>query len=93
MEQNISGFPDRDTAQHEGSTPGYSANASAFMSKRRASTHAAFFLPHLGPSMGVLDCGCGRMRQPSPQPSRTWLRKNASRLPYACTNLVWPDLE
>jgi ubiquinone/menaquinone biosynthesis C-methylase UbiE len=40
-------------------TPGYSANASAFMVRRRAETHAAFLLPHLRPGQALLDCGCG----------------------------------
>jgi len=31
----------------ESYTPGYSGNASQFMAKRRAETHAAFFLPYL----------------------------------------------
>lgn len=45
--------------QPETYTPGYSANASNFMARRRASTHAAFFLPHLRSGNRVLDCGCG----------------------------------
>lgn len=39
--------------------PGQTANAVAFMARRRAATHAIFFLPHLRPGMRVLDCGCG----------------------------------
>jgi ubiquinone/menaquinone biosynthesis C-methylase UbiE len=45
--------------QSEVYTPGYTANASNFMAKRRADTHAAFFLPHLHSGDRVLDCGCG----------------------------------
>ena len=40
-------------------THGYSAAAVAEMRRRTATEHAAFFLPHLDPSMSVLDCGCG----------------------------------
>jgi SAM-dependent methyltransferase len=40
-------------------TPGYGSNAVAFMAKRRAQTHAAFFVPLLRNGMRVLDCGCG----------------------------------
>lgn len=40
-------------------TPGHSGNATAFMARRSVETHAAFFVPHLRPSMNVLDCGCG----------------------------------
>src|SRR5947209_7496808 len=40
-------------------TPGYSANASAFMAQRSASSHAAYFLPHLHAGLSLLDCGCG----------------------------------
>lgn len=40
-------------------TPGYSDNAAAFMARRRAETHAAFFLVYLRSGMTVLDCGCG----------------------------------
>lgn len=43
----------------ENYTPGHSLNASQFMAKRRASSHAAFFLPYLKPGMKTLDCGCG----------------------------------
>jgi ubiquinone/menaquinone biosynthesis C-methylase UbiE len=47
------------SAPLESYTPGYSENAAAFMARRRAETHAAFFLPHLRAGMTVLDCGCG----------------------------------
>lgn len=40
-------------------TPGYSCNASAFMARRTARTHAAFLLPYLNSTMSLLDCGCG----------------------------------
>jgi SAM-dependent methyltransferase len=40
-------------------TPGYTANASAFMARRTAQTHATFLLPRLRPGLRVLDCGCG----------------------------------
>ena len=43
----------------ESYTPGYSGNASQFMAKRRAETHAAFPLPYLQPGFDLLDCGCG----------------------------------
>jgi len=46
----------------ESYTPGYSGNASQFMAKRRAETHAAFFLPYLQPGFDLLDCGCGAGR-------------------------------
>lgn len=38
---------------------GYDQAAADFFSRRRASTHAAFFLPHLHPGMRLLDGGCG----------------------------------
>ncbi|MEP6592629.1 MAG: methyltransferase domain-containing protein [Acidobacteriota bacterium] len=38
---------------------GYDATAVRLMAKRTASSHAAFFLPHLAPGHRVLDCGCG----------------------------------
>lgn len=40
-------------------TPGYSSNATNFMSKRILDTHGAFFKPYLRPGMKLLDCGCG----------------------------------
>jgi SAM-dependent methyltransferase len=40
-------------------TPGYTENASDFMARRSAQTHAAFLLPHLRESSRLLDCGCG----------------------------------
>lgn len=40
-------------------TPGTTANAVSFMARRRAATHAAFFLAELRPGMRVLDVGCG----------------------------------
>lgn len=40
-------------------TPGYSANASAFMSERTLHSHGAFILPFLKPEAAVLDLGCG----------------------------------
>lgn len=47
------------SAPTETYTPGYSENAAAFMARRRAETHAAFFLGHLRAGMTILDCGCG----------------------------------
>src|SRR5687767_1908556 len=43
----------------ENYTPGYSANAVDFMSRRTAESHAAFFLPQLKHGIRLLDCGCG----------------------------------
>jgi SAM-dependent methyltransferase len=37
----------------------YTDEAKRFLYRRRASTHAAFFLPYLQPGMRLLDCGCG----------------------------------
>ncbi len=39
--------------------PGYSAPVLTFSERRRAETHAAFFLPELKPGFRVLDAGCG----------------------------------
>ncbi|MEK6258654.1 MAG: methyltransferase domain-containing protein [Planctomycetota bacterium] len=38
---------------------GYNQAAADFFGRRRANTHAAFFLPHLRPGMRLLDGGCG----------------------------------
>ena len=40
-------------------TPGYSALAVQYMSRRYAGRDATFLLPHLRLAMSVLDCGCG----------------------------------
>ncbi|HTP83789.1 MAG TPA: methyltransferase domain-containing protein [Alphaproteobacteria bacterium] len=40
-------------------TPGHSQNATDFMAKRSLESHGAFFAPHLGRGLSVLDCGCG----------------------------------
>ncbi len=40
-------------------TPGHTPAVLAFMQRRTAETHAAFFTPHLKPGMALLDCGCG----------------------------------
>jgi SAM-dependent methyltransferase len=37
----------------------YTDEAKQFLYRRRASTHAAFFLSYLKPGMRLLDCGCG----------------------------------
>lgn len=37
----------------------YTNEAKRFLYRRRATTHAAFFLPYLQPGMRLLDCGCG----------------------------------
>src|SRR5687767_2823122 len=38
---------------------GYDDETTAFFGRRRAATHARFFLPHLSPGMRLLDCGSG----------------------------------
>lgn len=40
-------------------TPGYSANAVDFMSRRSAEQQARFLLPHLKSGQRLLDIGCG----------------------------------
>jgi SAM-dependent methyltransferase len=40
-------------------TPGYSANATAFMARRSLDLHGAFVLPLLRENFAVLDLGCG----------------------------------
>lgn len=40
-------------------TPGTTPNVVAFMARRRAASHAAFFLAELRPGLRVLDVGCG----------------------------------
>ena len=40
-------------------TPGYSANVTDFMARRRLDTHGAFVKPYLRDGMRVLDLGCG----------------------------------
>lgn len=40
-------------------TPGYGDAVVAFMRRRTAATHAAFFAPLLVAGMKILDCGCG----------------------------------
>ncbi len=44
---------------HDSYSVGYDQAAADFFGARRASTHAAFFLPHLRPGMRLLDGGCG----------------------------------
>lgn len=40
-------------------TPGFTPHVLAYMQRRRAETHAAFFTPLLKPGFALLDCGCG----------------------------------
>jgi ubiquinone/menaquinone biosynthesis C-methylase UbiE len=40
-------------------TPGYSPNATEFMSNRTVDSHASFFKPYVQSGMHLLDCGCG----------------------------------
>jgi ubiquinone/menaquinone biosynthesis C-methylase UbiE len=46
-------------SQKEAYSVGYEAATAAFFRARRASTHAAFFLPHLRTGTRLLDAGCG----------------------------------
>ncbi len=46
-------------AMREVYTPGTSESAVSFMARRRAATHAAFFIPYLRAGMRLLDAGCG----------------------------------
>ena len=39
-------------------TPGHTANAVEFMSRRSLESHGAFLIPYLEDAMSVLDCGC-----------------------------------
>jgi SAM-dependent methyltransferase len=43
----------------EAYSPGYTDPVIAFMRRRTAASHAAFFTPLLASGMTVLDCGCG----------------------------------
>ncbi|MBC8078338.1 MAG: methyltransferase domain-containing protein [Chloroflexales bacterium] len=45
--------------QHDPYKIEYTEDATTFLAQRRATTHAAFFIPHLRPGMRVLDAGCG----------------------------------
>jgi ubiquinone/menaquinone biosynthesis C-methylase UbiE len=46
-------------SQKEIYSVGYDDTTADFFSHRRATTHAAFFLPHVQQGMTLLDCGCG----------------------------------
>src|SRR5688572_19693013 len=58
--ERISNAP-RDTPMQETQlyTVGYDKETVSFFARRRASTHARFFLPDLKPGMRLLDCGSG----------------------------------
>ena len=45
--------------QQDAYSVGYDAATLEFFQRRRAASHAAFFIPHLRPGMTLLDCGCG----------------------------------
>ena len=47
------------TAQYESERVSFSSDILEFLSHRRASTHAAFFIGYLKPGMTLLDAGCG----------------------------------
>ena len=47
------------TDQQDAYSVGYDAATLDFFQRRRAASHAAFFMPHLRPGMTLLDCGCG----------------------------------
>lgn len=59
MERQPSHGPETGSPGVERYTHGYSPVFSGFLSRRSASSNAAFFLPHLRPGMDLLDCGCG----------------------------------
>ena len=47
------------TDQQDAYSVGYDAATLDFFQRRRAASHAAFFMSHLRPGMTLLDCGCG----------------------------------
>jgi SAM-dependent methyltransferase len=57
--QTIEEPPGSSIRTRETYTPGYSPNATAFMSARTVESHAAFVLPLLERGLEVLDVGCG----------------------------------
>ena len=48
-----------DSETKERYTLGYSSQTVQRLQKRTAAKEAGFLLPHLSPSMRLLDCGCG----------------------------------
>ena len=64
MDELWKNLPDLDLSTtndllRESYSVGYDQAAAEFFGRRRANTHAAFFLPHLRPGMRLLDGGCG----------------------------------